>query len=100
MAAVGFFQSLWEKPRSTAPPLVYFSPCYGVGGQHKTSTLFTVGVLLMPRLPNQQVDLSWTSDICERAGNVGDMKVTDEGANFEFSQRIVTDGMQSPCPSC
>ena len=75
----------------------------------------------MPRLLIQQVDLSWTSDICERAGNVGDVKVTDEGqfldrsrgwsiafqplhpdwpANLAFSRRTVTDGMQSPCPSC
>ena len=51
---------------------------YGVG-LHKTTTLITVSVLLLPRLPIQQVDLSWTSDICERAGNVGDVKVTDEG---------------------
>ena len=28
---------------------------YGVGGPHKTNTLITVSVLLLPRLPNQQV---------------------------------------------
>ena len=94
---------------------------YGVGGPRKTTTLITVSVLLMPRLPIQQVDLSWTSDVCEGVGNVGDMKVTDEGeildqsrgrsivfqplhpdrpANLEFYRRTVTDGMQSLCPSC
>ena len=75
----------------------------------------------MPPLQIQQVDLTWTSDIRERASNEGDVKVTDEGeildqsrgrsivfqslhpdwpANPEFYQRAVTDGMQSPCPSC
>ena len=64
---------------NTAPFIVLSSHrVYGVGGPHKTTTLITVSVLLMPRLLNQQVDLSWTSDICDRAGNVGDVKVTDE----------------------
>ena len=40
----------------------------------------------MPRLLIQQVDLSWTSDICERAGNVGDVKVTDEGEILDQSR--------------
>ena len=32
------------------------------------------------------MDLNWTSDICERAGNVGDVKVTDEGEILDQSR--------------
>ena len=107
----------------TQPPsscLLFHRDC-GVGGPHRTTTLITVSVLRMPRLQNQQVDLSWISDICDRADNVRSVKVTDEGeildqsrgrstvfqplppdwpANLEFSRRTVAGGMQSPCPSC
>ena len=60
-----------------------FHRVYGVGGPHEATTLITVSVLLMSRLLNQQVDVGWTSDICERVRNVGDVKVTDEDG-FRF----------------
>ena len=44
--------------------------------------------MLMPRLLNQQVGLSWTSDICERSGNVGDVKMTDEDGLLSCSMMI------------
>ena len=64
----------------------YLPPCYGVGGPHKTTTLITVSVL--PQLLDQQVDLSWTSEKRERAGNVGDVKVTDEDGFLLCSMMI------------
>ena len=59
---------------NTAPP----SPCLErVGGHHKTTSPINVSVLLLlPRPLNQQVGLSWTSDICERAGNGNENSAT------------------------
>ena len=63
--AMSPFCPAWTSPRGAAMS----APSEGRTQPHKTTTLITVSVLLMPRPLNQQAGSSWTSDICERSGN-------------------------------